>query len=89
MESDRICDRDNEFARDRLGEEAFCDDVEHFIDDIHAELALILFLQIVVAHREQRRRDELPATFFDACSRQKVAGDLFANEAIERHVAVE
>ena len=71
---------------DGLGQEGAANDVELFIDDVHAELPLVLLLQVGIAEREEGRGDQLPASLLPGVGRlgrEQIAGDLLLNEAIE------
>ena len=76
-------------TRHGLREEPFRHHVQLFVHDIHAKLLLILFFQVRVAQHQERGGHEVTRSLDGIVRGQQVAGNLLADELVERHVSVE
>jgi hypothetical protein len=76
-------------ATDGLPEESFTEGIELLVDDVEAQLLLVLFLVIRGAEGEKGRGDGLPPGFLRSRRGQEIAGELLANEAVERFIRIE
>ena len=75
-------------ATERLAEKPFADGVELFVDDIHAELVLVLFFVIEVSEDEVSGGSAIAVSLFDGSGGKEIASYLFGNELIEGQVAI-
>lgn len=76
-------------AADRHSQEGAADGVDLFVDDIEFQQVLVLVLVIVRPQHEETAGDQVLTSFLIALVGQEVAGDLFADKAVERLVVVE
>ena len=71
-------------AGDGLRQKGPAQRVQLFVRDIHVELFLVLFLQVVVAHGEERGRNDSAPAGFPIGRVEQITRDLFPNEGVKR-----
>ena len=76
-------------AGDRLCQEAFSDDVELFIDNIHVELFLVLVFQERITHHQKRRGDQVPSSCVNGRCLEQIARELLRHKLVKRQVGIE
>ena len=76
-------------APDCLPQKRAAEGVELLIHHVHLKLFFVLLLEVGVADRQKRRRDDLAAALGGVGGREQIPGDLLLHEPVERAVLVE